>query len=90
MLRDQVTAMLRSSHFALTAPRRDMIPTIRLPTRWWWAQTRIFSVASQVWVAAQIPGAELEIFEAGQGGGHFMFHEDAPRFNARVASFLTA
>ena len=39
---------------------------------------------------ARIPGAELEIFEAGQGGGHFMFHEDAPRFNARVVSVLTA
>jgi 3-oxoadipate enol-lactonase len=37
-------------------------------------------------LARRIPGARFETFA---GAGHLLFIEDAPRFNAMVASFLT-
>ena len=36
---------------------------------------------SQAWVAEQIPGARLEIFEEEDGGNHFMFIEGHEKFN---------
>lgn len=69
---------------------RDRIATITLPTLVIGAGASIFSAASQRWIAAQIPGGEVDIFEADQGGSHFMFHENPARFNARVASFLAS
>ena len=53
-------------------------------------EASIFSAASQRWIAEVVPGAEIDIFEADQGGSHFMFHENPGRFNARVSAFLTA
>jgi pimeloyl-ACP methyl ester carboxylesterase len=47
---------------------------------------RIVPHENGVALAARIPGARFEIFA---GGGHLLFLEDAPRFNAMVASFLT-
>jgi hypothetical protein len=32
---------------------------------------------------------ELEIFEAAEGGGHFMFIENPGKFNRRVLQFLS-
>jgi pimeloyl-ACP methyl ester carboxylesterase len=69
---------------------RDVIEGIRLPTLVVGAEASIFSAASQRWIASVIPGAEVEIFEAGAGGSHFMFAENAARFDARVAAFLSA
>ena len=43
---------------------------------------------SQEWVANQIKGAKLEIFEENEGGQHFMFIEGAPKFNKIVADFI--
>jgi pimeloyl-ACP methyl ester carboxylesterase len=43
---------------------------------------------SQEWVAEQIPGARLEIFEEEEGGNHFMFIEGYEKFNAIVADFV--
>lgn len=67
---------------------RDRIATITLPTLVIGAEASIFSAASQRWIAACIPAAQVDIFEADQGGSHFMFHENPTRFNARVAAFL--
>ena len=47
-----------------------------------------FVPASQQWIADRIPGARLEVFGANEGGGHFMFMENAPRFNALVREFM--
>jgi len=69
---------------------RDVIRSIRLPTLVVGAEKSIFSAQSQRWIAAQIPGAEVEIFEADAGGSHFMFVENPERFNERVAAFLAA
>ncbi|MEM0908801.1 MAG: alpha/beta hydrolase, partial [Pseudomonadota bacterium] len=67
---------------------REEIRRITNPALVIGGQKSIFSAQSQQWVAGQIPGAQVEIFEADQGGGHFMFWENADRFNGSVAAFL--
>ena len=69
---------------------RSAIAQIRRPTLVIGAEGSVFSAQSQRWIAAQIPGAEVEIFAADAGGSHFMFFENPERFNARVTAFLTA
>lgn len=67
---------------------RSQIKAIRNPTLVIGAEGSIFTTQSQRWIAAQIPGAEVEIFEADDGGSHFMFFQNPKRFNAGVAAFL--
>lgn len=67
---------------------RDVIKTIRLPSLVVGAKQSIFSAESQEWIAAQIPGAEAVIFEADEGGSHFMCYENPKKFNALVDAFL--
>ena len=67
---------------------RDVIRTIRLPTLVVGARESIFSAESQEWIAAQIPSAEAAIFEAGEGGSHFMCYENPKKFNALIDAFL--
>jgi pimeloyl-ACP methyl ester carboxylesterase len=69
---------------------RNEIQAIRNRTLVIGGEASIFSAQSQRWIAAQIPGAEVEIFSAEDGGSHFMFFDNAPRFNARVVAFLRA
>lgn len=67
---------------------RDVIRTIRKPTLVVGGEKSFFSTASQRWIAAQIPGAEVSIFPGDEGGSHFMFFENPTRFNAEVSAFL--
>lgn len=67
---------------------RDVISRIRLPTLVVGAEKSVFPVESQEWIAAQIPGARLEIFAEEEGGSHFMCFENPARFNAIVRDFL--
>ena len=67
---------------------RDTIETLRNPTLVVGGETSIFSAQSQRWIASRIPGAEVDIFPASEGGGHFMFFENPRRFNALVSGFL--
>lgn len=67
---------------------RSEIAAIRNPTLVVGGEASIFPARSQRWIARQIPEAEVEIFEADDGGSHFMFLENPERFNARVAAFL--
>lgn len=69
---------------------RDVIGQIRLPTLVVGAHQSVFPAESQAWIAKQIPGARLAIFEADEGGSHFMCMENAARFNAVVRDFLSA
>jgi non-heme chloroperoxidase len=69
---------------------RSEIAAIDLPTLVIGAEASIFSAASQRWIAEVIPGAQVDIFPADEGGSHFMFVENPERFNARVSEFLTA
>ena len=66
-----------------------MIPTIRLPTLVVGGHASIFPAHTQEWIAEQIPGAECVIFDAGEGGSHFMFYENPAKFNAVVETFLS-
>ena len=68
---------------------RDVIKTIRLPSLVVGAEASIFSAESQIWIADQLPGAEVEIFKADEGGSHFMCYENPAKFNALVDAFLT-
>jgi pimeloyl-ACP methyl ester carboxylesterase len=68
---------------------RDVIKQIRLPTLVVGARESVFPPESQAWIANQIPGAQLEIFETRDGGSHFMCLENAGRFNAVVRNFLS-
>ncbi len=67
---------------------RDTIEALRRPTLVVGGEASIFSAQSQRWIASRIPGAEVDIVPAAEGGGHFMFFENPRRFNTLVSSFL--
>ena len=67
---------------------RDVIGQIRLPTLVVGARKSVFPAESQAWIANRIPGAQLAIFDADEGGSHFMCMENATRFNGIVRDFL--
>lgn len=67
---------------------RDVIQGIDLPTLVVGSEASIFSADSQRWIAEQNPNASVVIFEADDGGSHFMFYENADRFNGHVRGFL--
>lgn len=69
---------------------RDVIKRIRCRTLVVGGEASIFTSASQRWIAAQIPNAEVEIFPENEGGSHFMFAENPDRFNSRVLGFLAS
>lgn len=68
---------------------RDQIVRIRQPTLILAGRKSIIPWQSQVWINQSIPNSELEIFEAAEGGGHFMFIENPGKFNQRVLQFLS-
>jgi hypothetical protein len=67
---------------------RDLIPRIQLPTLVVGGRVSTVPWRSQVWIAEQIPGSRLEIFEEEEGGNHFMFIEGHEKFNQIVADFV--
>ncbi|WP_437298937.1 alpha/beta fold hydrolase [Sorangium sp. So ce426] len=67
---------------------RDVIPRIDVPTLVVGGEASIFNPISQQWVADQIPGAELILFGADEGGSHFMWLENPEKFNEDVLDFL--
>ena len=67
---------------------RDLIPRLAQPTLVVGGRVSTVPWRSQAWVAAQVKGASLEIFEEEEGGNHFMFIEGHRKFNAIVADFV--
>ena len=67
---------------------RDLIPRIELPSLVVGGRVSTVPWRSQQWIAEQIKGARLEIFEEEEGGNHFMFIEGHAKFNAIVADFV--
>jgi non-heme chloroperoxidase len=67
---------------------RDIIPHITLPTLAIAGRASPISWKSIAWIAKQIPGAQLEIFEENEGGSHFMFVENPTKFNQIVSTFV--
>jgi len=67
---------------------RDIIPRITLPTLVVSGRVSPIPWKSQEWIAQQIKGAQLEIFEEEEGGNHFMFFENPDKFNRIVKEFI--
>ena len=67
---------------------RDVLKHINIPTLVVGAKTSLVGWKSQQWVARQIPGAQVEIFEENEGGNHFMFMENPQKFNRLVRNFV--
>ena len=68
---------------------QQVIPSLKLPTLVFGGElASIFPPAAARWIVSQIPGAELSIFSAEEGGSHFMFWENPQKFNAVVRRFL--
>lgn len=67
---------------------RDLIPRLALPTLVVGGRVSVVPWRSQKWIAQQVPGARLEIFEEEEGGNHFMFIEGHEKFNAIIADFV--
>ncbi len=68
---------------------RDTIARIDVPTLVVGGEASFFTPKSQRWIASQIRGAKVEIFGADEGGGHFMFMENASKFNRIALDFLS-
>ena len=68
--------------------RYGIIPRIELPSLVVGGRVSVVPWRSQEWVAQQIKGARLEIFEEEEGGNHFMFIEAPDKFNGIVADFV--
>lgn len=66
----------------------DLFPRILVPTLVIGAEQSLFPAESQRWIAEQLPNGRVEIFEAAEGGSHFMFMENPSRFNGDVLQFL--
>jgi pimeloyl-ACP methyl ester carboxylesterase len=67
---------------------RRIIPRINIPTLVVGGKTSLVPWKSQVWIANQIRGSRLEIFEESEGGNHFMFVENPEKFNRIVREFI--
>ncbi|KAL7940946.1 Alpha/Beta hydrolase protein [Trichoderma barbatum] len=67
---------------------RDVLPTITVPTLVVGAEGSALGGECSRWVASQISGSKLEIFEEDEGGSHFMFWENDAKFNKVVEEFL--
>jgi non-heme chloroperoxidase len=67
---------------------RDVLKHINIPTLVVGGKTSLVGWKSQQWVASQIPGAQVVIFEESEGGNHFMFMENPQKFNKLVRDFV--
>lgn len=72
----------------VTKDWRDIIHKITLPTLVVGGSASLFNPKSQQWIARQISGSRVEIFDEREGGSHFMFLENPTRFNQLVTDFL--
>ncbi|WP_446899134.1 alpha/beta fold hydrolase [Clostridium sp. LBM24168] len=64
---------------------RDIMPTITIPTLLISGRKSFINWRSVVWNKERIPNSKLEFFE---DRGHFMFFEDAEKFNKIVRQFI--
>ena len=62
--------------------------TIRNPTLLIGGAASHHPIESMHWLAEAIPGAQLDIVPAAEGGSHFCFYENPRRFNERVVGWL--
>lgn len=66
---------------------REVLPRIDRPTLFIGGKGSLVPHSCMRWEATQVPGARVEIFDDGEAGSHFMFIENAAKFNALLAGF---
>jgi pimeloyl-ACP methyl ester carboxylesterase len=64
------------------------IQRIRLPTLVIGAEDSTYKVSVIRWIASRIPGAKVSVYSREDGGSHFMFIENAERFNKELRAFI--
>jgi non-heme chloroperoxidase len=67
---------------------RDVLPLINVPTLIVGGKASLVGWRSQEWMATQIKGSKVVIFEEAEGGNHFMFMENPSKFNQLVKDFI--
>jgi non-heme chloroperoxidase len=67
---------------------RDVMARISVPALCIGGKASFVPWSSIVWQAEQMPKGKHEIFEASDGGSHFMFMENPGKFNQAVEQFL--
>ena len=66
---------------------RTVIEGITVPSLVVGGRASMMPWQSQVWLSEQLPNAKLNIFEAKEGGQHFMFLENPAVFNKIICNF---
>ncbi|MCO1335838.1 alpha/beta hydrolase [Microbulbifer sp. OS29] len=72
----------------VTQDWRDFIPTIKKPTLLVFGRASPHPLECQQWIHRQINGSRLEVFEAEEGGSHFLFLEAPAKLNTLIDEFL--
>ncbi|MBT8447623.1 MAG: alpha/beta hydrolase [Gammaproteobacteria bacterium] len=98
---EETRAWLRSENYKTTRPHaaalfadfahhdwRDVVRRIDIPTLLIGGKASLIPYYSIEALHAAIPGSELVIFEADEGGAHFMFVESPAQFNEHVRRFI--
>ncbi len=67
---------------------RSLIPSISLPTLLFAGKASVGPWQSVIWIAEQIKGSKLEVFDEEESGWHFLFMENIGRFNRAVHAFM--
>ncbi|WP_433694014.1 alpha/beta fold hydrolase [Herbaspirillum seropedicae] len=67
---------------------RDVLPRITKPSLFIGGKASLVPESCIRWEAAQVKGAQLEIFSEDEGGSHFMFIENPEKFNALLKNFM--
>lgn len=68
---------------------RDVLPRIDVPSLVIAGEVSVNAHKGIEWVATQIPDGSSYTFTAEEKGSHFMFWENAPRFNSIVDDFVS-
>lgn len=67
---------------------RDIFPRMTLPCLVVSGRASITAWRSQQWIAEQLPQSKIIFFEENEGGKHFMFLENALKFNRILDDFI--
>jgi len=82
----QLAADLLSNH--CHQDWRDVLPRIEVPTLFIGAKGSLVPYKAMLWESTRVPGSQAAIFEAHEGGSHFMFIENPSKFNGLISSFM--
>jgi len=67
---------------------RDVLPRINVPALSIGGKSSLIPWQSIIWQGEQMPQGQSYVFETEEGGAHFMFIENIPKFNKLLTAFL--